>query len=498
MKILVYIEPWIEKGHPEWKNAWIPIFIQIFKNLLSVNKSIECYFIIGDAQKQYVDSLLDIGVKHVSVIDQAELRAVFQYYNDAQIAWYRNEYTKEQLDNMCSIITKKINGFVPDIIWSFVSPVPFLKSLYPNALVLYQELGMLGRNPYPISWYLDPLGTFGNSFIVKHQKEIEAVKITSRQLDNLNKIRDKYFSIVREASPYNRSLLDPENKYKALVLLPLQYSGYFIFDAVCEYKSQFDFLIDSLEKIPNDIGVVVTEHVNPISEQILHPKTLEYLSARYSNFIHKDEFSEYPSTSQYLLDIVDGVVSVSSTVGQQALFWGKSLFTTSNSQLTPLAHLDKLESISDYYESYCYEDKSNIIYYLMTHYYIPQENYLDRGDWLSKYISNLLDKHKNGLSESFEFLEKIDSDDNIFEYYMKNDKPFAKRFPNSRKKITSGGTGDIEKLKAKIKNISMENEGLRQEIAGITNSRAYKLSLKMAKIARIIKNKCRFNFEKMK
>ena len=62
------------------------------------------------------------------------------------------------------------------------------------------------------------------------------------------------------------------------VLLPLQFSNYFGFDATCNYKSQYDFLIDTLERTPEDIGVIVTEHTG--WEPTITEHNIEHLKKR--------------------------------------------------------------------------------------------------------------------------------------------------------------------------------------------------------------------------
>ena len=160
-------------------------------------------------------------------------------------------------------------------------------------MVVYQELGMLGRRPFPNSWYLDPWGTFSNSYLAKYADELHTLKLSPVQVKRLGSFRRKYQDLISDRQPFSKQDLDPQNLFGALVLMPLQYSKYFVFDSMCEYRSQFEYLIDVLERVPRSVGVVVTQHVNPIAERVIDKPTAAYLSNRYPNFIYRFEFERY-------------------------------------------------------------------------------------------------------------------------------------------------------------------------------------------------------------
>ncbi|MCK7467673.1 MAG: hypothetical protein MZU91_05825 [Desulfosudis oleivorans] len=117
--------------------------------------------------------------------------------------------------------------------------------------------------------------------------------------------------------------MNPDNKFKKLVLLPLQVSKRPCFDCACKYESQFHYLIDVMENISPEIGVVVTEH--PIYP-VMKYEWLEYFRWKYKNFIYNKEFQYYGNTSQFLINKTDGIINISSSIGITIFILWKTSF----------------------------------------------------------------------------------------------------------------------------------------------------------------------------
>jgi hypothetical protein len=113
------------------------------------------------------------------------------------------------------------------------------------------------------------------------------------------------------------------SRFDRLCLLPLQISNEFSFDGPVSYRTQFEYLYDVLVAAPKDIAVIVTEH--PSGEPVLRRSgpnsNIDVLRRTFPNMIFLDEFRRYQSSSQFLVPRVDGVWSVSSSIGYQALLF---------------------------------------------------------------------------------------------------------------------------------------------------------------------------------
>ena len=492
-KILFYLDPWIEKGNPQWKNAWAPLYLEYITALRERAKGpFEFFVITGNAQLTYFESQFDHEDIFVSVVEQSELLDIFPGPREAQESWYGDKYSKSQLSKMQDLIGSKIGDFVPDVIWSFVSAVPFLKKMFPQALTLNQELGMLGRAPLPITWYLDADGTFSNSFLVKNSKELKELSISRKEQLFVDEVRFLYRSAIRAGQKFTRSNLDPKNQYRKLVLLPLQYNGHFVFDSMCEYQHQFDFLFDCMSRIPSDIGVVVTEHKNPVAEPVLNEGVISYMKTNFPNFIYSENLDSYTNSSLMVLELVDGVVSVSSTLGLQAMFLGKALFSVWESQLTPYSNVSKLEDIGDYFEreNELYEDRDALIYYLLTRYYIPHKHYMLDGEWLKVFLSRMMVKREEGVG-GLDLYDPIDSDRALLDFYKLNSqkKIFANRlrFFDETKDQDSGGDAALSKKnQTQLKRLAVKNSELKEVISAFENSTSWRVTAPLRKLKRVM------------
>lgn len=490
VKILFYLDPWIEKGSPGWKDSWAPLYIDYINVLRKASKAgFEFVVITGKPQLSFFEPQFEFEDINILVVEQSELREVFSNSSEAQDAWYKNKYTSAQLESMISLLFPKLGEFKPDVIWSFVSAVPFLIEMFPDAMLINQELGMLGRSPLPITWYLDPYGTFSNSFIAKHSNELKCSTINRKQQVFVDEIRYLYLSAIRSGQKLTRNDLDPKNQYRKILLLPLQYSGHFVFDSMCEYRSQFDFLLDVMSKVPKDIGVVVTEHKNPVSDPVLNDDVISFMSQNYSNFIHSDKLDIYTNSSLMILDLVDGVISVSSTLGFQSMFLGKCLFSVGKSQLSPYSSVGRLEDIGYYFdnESELYENRDAVIYYFLTRYYIPNE-YLLNGQWLKLFINKSCLKNEGGC-EGLNFYEPIATDEELLRFYKKNSQ--SRLMANVVAKDDSGLVSEAEvpfvsKYKKRISQLISKNNELTHSIEALKESTSWRITKPVRVIKRFI------------
>ncbi len=484
--ILFYLEPWIEKNYPAWKSAWIPIFVSLIRGLdRAAGSKVRMSLIIGDAQRAIIDELADIMSLQIHVVEQADLRACYPSPAVAHDEGYRNVQSDSR-KRLASFYGALLGSFVPDVVWSFVSPVPFFKDVFPRALILYQELGMLGRSPLPLTWYVDHLGTFANSFVVQHFDQLSALNANRRERQFVEEIRFLYRSAIANGSPLKRADIDPRNQFRHLALLPLQYNGHFIFDSMCPYSSQLELVIDVLDRTPTDIGVVVTEHKNPIAEPVLHESTVAYLRGRYRNFIYDPSLDQYSNSSLMVLECVDAVISVSSTLGLQGRFLGKALVAMGFSQLTPFASVPSLEQLGEYLDGRGagHDDLEGAFYYLLTHYFMPEKCYLADGNWLYLFVLRVLDKHINGRS-GLDFFPRIDTDERLLDFYREN---AQRKLMVHRLRTAADALGQTAvSTSADNRKLAQEAEQLRLEVEALRSSMSWRITAPLRAAFSLIK-----------
>jgi hypothetical protein len=198
--------------------------------------------------------------------------------------------------------------------------------------------------------------------------------------------RSRNHRALAEASPF--TLDRSRDRFARRCLLPLQVSNYYSFDDQISYRSQFEYLFDFLSNAPRDVGVVVTEYVEwgPVLKSCGPSANLAFLRNAFPNLIFDERFRTYHSPSQFLVPEVDGVWSVSSNVGLQALLFDKLLGSPETSHLasvadatTPAAFFDQLQHAPSR------PGNEALIAWQLERYLVP-ETLLNDGRWLRDYL----------------------------------------------------------------------------------------------------------------
>ncbi|MCT4619641.1 MAG: glycoside hydrolase family 99-like domain-containing protein [Marinisporobacter sp.] len=404
MNILFYMEPLIEMGNPYFKKGWMNRCISIIETLKQ-SKNGSNYKFSWILNEPLNDQLkVDKNVQTI-VLTQSELLKPFKggNYLDATLAWYKKTYTEEQLEYYIYLIEEKLIE-KPDIIITF-SPVPFLEKAYEDALILHYEYSIFSRAPYPESWYLDIVGMNGSAYLSKYWKELDGnFKWTDEQKTLLKDFKNKIKALLKEKNPYKEWIKKYKKEFDKLILLPLQFSQYYLFDGETDYKNQYDYMIDVLEKVPKNIGVIVTTHPE---YNILTSEVIDFCRRKYKNFIYSISFEEYYAASQYMMAFVDGVVTVSSSVGYQTLIWDNQLITLGNSYLNFIADSNTLEDIKWTLEKF-HPSKDKILFWMLTHFVFTRE-YIYNPRWLDEFLVKSIRKYRTKES-LLNFYEWIDED----------------------------------------------------------------------------------------
>lgn len=342
MKVLIYIEPLTEREAPTWKRAWLEYAALMARAIEAKVASLSLVAIVGDGIAVEAGSVL-AGAR-VEVLKHSELVPRFGATAlQVAIGWYRGG-TPEAMKAMGDLVKQRVRGFVPDVCITF-SPAPFLRSAFPKAPLLHFELGMVSRPPFPLTGYLDPIGMFTQGFIGRHGALVAGFKPTRDELRLVALIRDKTVRQIADSNPLSSVARELGGGFRRRVLLVLQFSNFYAYDAHATYPEQYDLLVQTLEAAPPDVGVFVTEHPQ---HPLLSGDTLTHLKAQFPNLLWSPAFRETPAASQYLMEHADCVVTVSSSVGWQALLWRKPLLVVGHSHLDLVADghdLHDLESL---------------------------------------------------------------------------------------------------------------------------------------------------------
>ena len=311
MKILFALDPWIYRDRiGDQLYTLENIFVEAINSLQVHGHDVR--LLLGEDMKQTVETnKLNITCE-ISVVPLEELYKIHPNHYEAHEKQYNNSETKEQENYFNKIVSKELGAWYPDVIISFTTPVSVWKKCYPKALSLQFENGIFSRSPYPYLCQLDPFGFLANSYPYVFLEELRNSDISSKQNDRILQLKKGYEDIIfNPHNPFKREDLVDHDKQKVL-LVPLSYNGVIINDAASTYKSQLDFLLSVMYRVPKEVIVLFTKHSLQMKGEIPE-KTEEYLMQKFPNLRYDKRFNHYAFASQWLTPIVDGIVSINST-----------------------------------------------------------------------------------------------------------------------------------------------------------------------------------------
>lgn len=422
MNILYFLEPREELNNPLFRLGSVRNHIS--KEILALNsiKRNECDVRLLTSDKVAIETSNEklIPDKFVFTISQKKLKEAFPDERAISSAWYNGSFTKNDVKIMNKLCKSSLGSWKPDLIVCYESAAPYFSDIFPNALFLNSTLGLLSRAPFPELGCFDPFGVFKDSFIRKFSSELKNFKITVKQSNLLKNFCATYSSFIEKNNPIKE--VNITKGFDKVILVPLQVSGYFAFDDNLpddtEFNSQLDFLRHVLNEVDSTIGVYVTLH--GAEDDFLTIEVLKDLQHKFPNFLYKEEVQKVRWCSQWILPYVDAVATVSSSVGLQAVLWGKPVFVYGHSHLATF-NAGKLSAAHDIIENknQSKNDYEGALFYLLTRYYPLMSSKLDNGDWLYNFYEQAFNKFKNGKID-FNFYDEPADEEVVFNELINN------------------------------------------------------------------------------
>lgn len=393
-------------GKPYWKEGWATSWCR--KMIQCLEDRHEYYLAVNDAVAEKIGVVDKVNI---IVFSQQELLEVFpEGYLQASSAWYFHNYSKKQIKYYISLMKEKLQEDNFDVVITFTQ-VPFLEQLYPSARILHMEFSIFSRMPFPMTWYLDPCGLYENNYLNKFKNQIHDIELDDNQKTLVRNLRNTCEEVLLDNNIFEDEIKRLRSKYNYILLLPVQFSGYYGFDCLSVYKNQFDYLTRCLENIPEEIGVIFTMHPEyPIFDE----ETVSYITSRYRNAIFIEKSREVYAASQFLMPLIDGVITVSSSIGIQTLLFGKKLIAIGNDNFDYIADGHELGNELIHTMRKATKDKSNILWFIITKYAIS-DDYLFDGEWLDSFLKRCINKDR-----LVSFYEDVDTPEIVFRKHIKN------------------------------------------------------------------------------
>lgn len=388
-RYLFYLYPALLSQGPHFNLGWSLLLLRIMRGLVATGFS-DCHMITASRFKDLLGS--DLEELSISYIDELELHQnVIKIDARSSIPTELSRLVRNAPDEQSSVVNilkKQIveasGDFSPDIVITFAMQADYIKSIWPDAHVFYVEAGAFSRSPYPFTLFFDHQGMYSQSIAAQLQED--AIDVDENALALARDIRAHAMNMLKEKDPF--AAFDFREKFDRLVLLPLQVSNYFSFDDQAPYRTQFEFLLEVLSRAPKDVGIIVTEYIQ--WGEVLHSEgawqNLEWLSKTFPNLIFKEEFRKILSPSQYLAAHVDGLITICSNLGYQALLLEKRLGCGYESFIKNVAHDQDIQQFFDNLKQEAPPaDRLNFLAWYIERYAVPDSLFND-GQWFSDYI----------------------------------------------------------------------------------------------------------------
>lgn len=380
MRVLFFLQPAIEFGNPEFR------FTTVKNTLAAQAKALracghETIIVASTAiiQRGRKEGLLD-GWGLTIRLDPIE--------------WTNNEgyesFTERHLNNdlkageatrLGALLSRQLPAdYKPDIIVSWETPASFFADVFPGVHVMHQTPGLFSRPPFPFLLSVDT-GLLANNSLERWDGIDHAIPAFQEM-----RVRDRL--IFESADAISVELAKFNQKFSNIVLLPLQVDNYFMVTTQNPYgRTQFELLTHVLSNIPKNIGVLVTNYRSKDTESVtLTPGNIRYLRSKFENFIFIEATDNVPNASQSLVPLVDGVITISSSVGYQAAYWQKPLFVTGNNHISPFASSTKLEEFLNQVRRRDLPQRDNVLESAITTRNIPFERIVREPQWFSNWL----------------------------------------------------------------------------------------------------------------
>ena len=320
-------------------------------------------------------------------------------------------YKEQDYKKLKELYKTKLNGFDPDIIICYPYQSPYIRSIFKGKLILNLENSIFSRNPFPLTIYLDPIGSIKDNFMINFKEDIQNFKIDSVQnekIENLKKYIQKFFEYKFGCE----DLIKPyKEKFKKLVLLPLVKP--LRIEGLSDFIDDMSATLWVLKHIPKDIGVIITYHRLTLPFPISY---FEYLREQYPNLIFIPELQKYNMASVALFPHIDGIVNQASMTGIMGMIWDLPVVSIPCRYNSWYCESYDIENTHKFIQEKV--NRNNILYWYLTRYAIFS-NRLTEDKFLENYLKNKLEIfQKNGIN--FDFYEQIQDIDKISEWIIES------------------------------------------------------------------------------
>ena len=368
MKICYFVEPFFEVNNPEYRIPTIKSILFPQAKILNEGGH-QISMVLAEKTYEKIPEEIKkanwVDFKLVSLDKFRDFSSQLEYVKLTLSGDIENNKKFEKAINEYKRIFIELS---PDVIINYESSAEELLKKCSNSRVLNLKFGPFSRPPFPATNYFDERGIYANSPILN----IRERELSPPEVDCLRKIRKEVYLTYCEVGIFKKQIDRLRKKYSRIVLLACQIDNYFAYTSHAEYETQSDFVAEIAKNIPKDYCLIVTSHGEYTSQ-------IKNLTELPQNIQIID--TTYPYASQEIALYVDGIITVSSSVGYLAPLWRKPLYVCGKSHLNVFCKSSKL---SDFLELCGKEVNQDSILYDVLRKYSNFDKYsIFDLDWLN-------------------------------------------------------------------------------------------------------------------
>lgn len=369
-KILFYIDPIVNNGDFLFRYPTLKWHVNDLMNLLTrpiQEGDVDLRIVLSDELLSHARSE-GVGDDWPLIpINANDLPSIFDDINSVQKSCVQGNYCDKHIEHFRKVIIKALNGYNPDVVIVYESCAPYMQKIFPDAQVLNETWGVFSRPPMPAFATFDPMGTYQNSYLYKNMESLRKISVTDETKATMNRLRELVAKPLIIIDPCFERVNSAKMDYRKILLLPLQIDNYFSFTECTEFKSHLD-LIDAVFKgLPSDVGVIVTQHQD--HNPVLNDAKINLLRKKYQNFIYFDDLAHVPMLSNFIVNYVDGIITVSSAVGFHAALMKIPVFVIGSSHVSVVSS-GLIEDILFVLDSTPEVDFDGVLHWIFTRYQI--------------------------------------------------------------------------------------------------------------------------------
>jgi hypothetical protein len=387
MKILYWLEPFLELRYPYVMGHWLIWFARIDSCLQSSLPGYEAKLIA-------FDTLLDHQCNNFSgrsiFFSQKEMRLDWTLPDQLEIAINQAKANEHQIKKWKNMLVDRLNGFSPDVVFCLSEP-QFLRQVFSRAIFLNIEISWLHHPPYPQHWQLDPIG-HGKGRFLENYKEIILANVNFSAIDYQFIVDVK--KSVQNKLGNNKIVYDyiskKRDKWKRISLFPLA-------DRTLDGRTPVFAIIDYwLDKSDSRTFYLITQHS---FVQSINEREQVYLKNRYKNidFINSNQ----GINTQCVFPYVDEVIGDFTTAALESLFFDIPVISMAHEIPYKTPQFFYRCPLARFLSQADYEQKNKLLYLLLTHFSLSEKQIFN-SVWIADFLQRLLLCHQNNrLHELF-------------------------------------------------------------------------------------------------